>query len=356
MVKAAERAAVIGATALQIFSDNPTAWQRRAEPSPEIAAFRGRLAQHGIAPLAIHASYLINLAGADDDLRERSIGLLTAELVTARAFGARYVNIHVGSHRGAGLEAGIDRIVGGLVTALAAESVPESTGAADDGPDAANTEPATITLENSAGGGWGLGVDVPELAAIAAALERAGVGRDRVAFCLDTAHAWGAGHDLSDPAAIDRLLVAWDAEIGLDRLRLVHLNDTRSELGSRTDRHEHLAAGRIGAVGLAHLLRHPLLAHATWILETPGMEEGYDAINLARAIALARGEPLAPLPQGALTLPASRARVAGSPVAPKAGKAGQTLAIGETSRPGKTRETGKVGRPIAARAGEPDRA
>ena len=309
MVRAADRAAEIGATALQVFSDNPTAWQRRAEPWPELDAFRDRLATHGIAPLVIHASYLVNPAGPDDDLHARSIALLAAELGAARDLGAAYVNVHIGSHRGAGVEAGIERLVAAVVRSLATEN-----------PDDPRPGPV-ITLENSPGSGWGLGVDVDQLAAIAAALDAAGIARERVSFCLDTAHAWGAGHDLADPAATDALLAAFADRIGIDRLPLVHLNDSRSERGSRLDRHEHVGAGRIGEAGMAHLLRHPLLAGATYILETPGMDEGYDAINVARALALARGEPLEPLPPGAFTLRGSRTRAAtptvpGAPAAP----------------------------------------
>ncbi len=327
MVKAADRAVEIGATALQVFSDNPTAWQRRAAPSPEIPAFRQRLDAASIAPLAIHGSYLINLAGADDELVERSIGLLAAELSAAGRFGARFVNIHVGSHRGTGVEAGIDRLAAGLVAAIeiadrlaagegSAETVTDEAPIADPGTrtgDGAATS-ITITLENSAGGGWGFGLDISELAAIAAALDGAGLTRAQVGFCLDTAHAWGAGIDLSDPAAADRFLDEFSDRIGIDRLNLVHFNDSKTELGSRADRHEHLGAGQIGAAGLAHLLRHRLLAEATYILETPGMDEGYDAINLARAIALARGEPLVPLPDGALAVRGSRSRAATPPV------------------------------------------
>jgi deoxyribonuclease-4 len=186
---------------------------------------------------------------------------------------------------------------------------------ADEPTDAAETEgagppatPPTILLENSSGGGWGLGVGVDELAAIAAAIERRGIPRGRVGFCLDTAHAWAAGIDLSDPISTDAFLLDFEARIGLARLPLVHINDSKSAIGSRMDRHEHVGAGQIGEAGVAYLLRHPLLARATYILETPGMDEGYDAINVARAVALARGEPLDPLPPGALTLRGSRSR------------------------------------------------
>ena len=309
MVKAADRAVEIGATAIQIFGDNPTAWARRAEPQHDREAFRDRLSEHGIAPLVIHASYLINLAGPDDAFFEKSVALLAAELRDAPGIGARYVNIHTGSHRGTGVERGIERLVDGIIAALAAAAdAPDEP----DGPD-----PPTILLENSSGGGWGLGVTVDELQAIAEAIERHGIPRGRVGFCLDTAHAWGAGYDLSDPTAIDALVRELDARLGLDRLAVIHLNDSKSALGSRMDRHEHVGAGNIGEIGMAHLLRHPMLAGAAYILETPGMDEGYDAINLARAVALARGEPLEPLPPGALTLRRrrSKATAADDPVA-----------------------------------------
>jgi len=303
LVKTAERAVEIGASALQIFSDNPTAWQRRAEPAPDIEPFRAVLDANDVAPLAIHGSYLINLAGADEVFHEGSVGLLVAELAAARRFGARFVNIHIGSHRGAGLDAGIERIAGGLAQAFAAD------GAGLTEPAEAPPSPTpVVTLENSSGGGGGLGIDVPELVAIATGLDRAGIARSRVAFCLDTAHLWGAGVDLADKPAVDRLVRSFANEVGIDRLPLVHLNDTKSERGSRVDRHEHLGAGRIGPAGITAILRHPLLADTTYIIETPGMDEGYDAINLNRALALARGEPLAPLPPGALTLRGSRSR------------------------------------------------
>jgi deoxyribonuclease-4 len=199
------------------------------------------------------------------------------------------------------VEVGIERVAEGIAQALARAEPPEPPGP---------TERPTILLENSSGGGWGLGVNVAELASITEALDRRGVPRDRVGFCLDVAHAWGAGYDLSNPAVTDALLEEFDDRVGIDRLALVHLNDSKSALGSRMDRHEHVGAGQIGEAGMAHLLRHPLLAAAAYIVETPGMDEGYDAINVARAIALARGEPLAALPPEAFTLRGSRSRSA----------------------------------------------
>jgi deoxyribonuclease-4 len=166
-------------------------------------------------------------------------------------------------------------------------------------------------LESSAGSGGGLGTSVAELADIARAVGACGIPPERVGFCIDTAHAWGAGIDVATPSAVDDLVAEFDAAIGLRRLVMIHLNDSRSDRGSRTDRHEHLGAGRIGPDGLARVLCHPDLAHAAYLLETPGMDEGYDAINLDRARALAAGRRLAPLPDVAFQLRgSSRARTA----------------------------------------------
>jgi deoxyribonuclease-4 len=347
MLKAIDRAVSIRADALQIFTDNPTAWRRRRHPPRELDAFRTQLALRDIRPVSIHASYLINLPGPDDATYERSINLLTAELVGAAAYGARFVNVHIGSHRRSGVEAGIERLVAGIETVFARvedaareagsddeDPVASEPGARDPGvrdrsaadpgasdagigdpgagdPDRGRRESATLVLENSAGGGGGLGTSVDELAAIADRLASRGIGRDQVAFCLDTAHAWGAGIDVGDPSTIDAFLAKFDDRIGLDRVALIHLNDTRSALGSRTDRHEHLGAGRIGPTGLGHVLRHPGLAHAPAIIETPGMDVGYDKVNMERARALAIGKPLTRLPSKAFELVGSaRSRTA----------------------------------------------
>lgn len=284
LIRIAERAAEIGATTLQIFSDNPTAWRRRAESPPDAAAFRRRLAELKIGPLAIHAAYLVNLAGPDDGLFAKSVAMVRHEVEHAHEFGARFVNVHTGSHRGSGVEAGIARIVEGLERA--------TDGLFDSD---ARTEMPLVVLENSAGGGAGIGTTIEELAMV---LDSAGErGLDgRLAVCLDSAHLWGAGYDVSDPDAIDDLLLDFDRLIGLDRLAMIHLNDSTSARGSRHDRHTHLGEGLIGREGLAHLLCHPALSHVAYYLETPGMEAGFDAINVARLGDLAAGRPLTPGP------------------------------------------------------------
>ncbi|MEK6719208.1 MAG: deoxyribonuclease IV [Chloroflexota bacterium] len=299
MVRAVDRAHEIGADALQIFADNPTAWRRRSGPPAEQAAFRTRLRERDIGPVAIHASYLVNLAGPADDLFERSVALLESELRVAPSFGAAFVNVHTGSHRDTSIEDGIRRIAEGAARVLAA--VDAGAGA------------ATLVLENAAGSGWAVGSTIDELARIADALAARGVAADRIGFCLDTSHLWGAGRPISDPDEVERVVEEFDKSIGLSRLRLIHLNDSKAALGSRLDRHEHLGAGQIGPVGLGHLVRHRRLGHVVFLLETPGMDEGYDAINVGRARDLLAGRPLHDLPPGALPVAGSRSRRTATP-------------------------------------------
>jgi deoxyribonuclease-4 len=296
MVKAADRAAEIGADVIQIFSDNPTAWRRRSTPPKELAAFRRRLELLAIGPLAIHASYLVNLAGPDVDFHEKSVAVLAHELLAAQEYGARTVNVHIGSHRGTGPEVGADRV---------AETVARAFDVVGD--DAPNP---ILALENSAGGGFGLGATVDELALVLAAIAARGLPEERIALTLDTAHLWGAGHDIASPGGLDRFLDDLDSRVGLSRVAMIHLNDSRSELGSHTDRHQHVGAGEIGAAGMRAVLTNPRLLHVPCFLETPGMDDGYDAINLARSRALIAGEDLEPLPEEALSMPGSRARSA----------------------------------------------
>ena len=291
LLKAARRARQIGATALQIFSDNPTAWRRRPEPPPEAATFVEYAARIGISPIAIHASYLINLAASSEPFASQSRAGLIHELQRAPAYGARYVNTHIGSHRGAGHATGIARIAAN-VDAILDETPPE----------------AILVLENSAGGGDTMGASVEELAEISAAVTRS---HERLAFCLDTAHLWGAGYDIADPEAAAAVVDRFIELLGVERLALVHLNDSRSERGSRTDRHEHLGAGRIGPEGLGALLRDPRLGATTFIMETPGEDVGYDAVNMRRALMLWGGASVLPeLPPKAFKLNRRSSRMA----------------------------------------------
>jgi deoxyribonuclease-4 len=276
----AQRAHELGASAVQVFTDDPKAWSPRTEPRPDDGS-RGLLEALGIEVL-VHASYLVNLASPDPEIHARSIERVRHELAAAALLGASVVTTHVGSHRGSGVSAGIERTGDALARIL-------GEGSALDGLDAPVPR---LALEVSAGQGDGLGVTVEELGAILDAAERRGVGRDELGVCLDTAHLWATGHRLDEPDAIDELVTQIDLVLGPSAVALLHLNDSRTARGARQDRHEHLGEGRIGERGLGHLVRHPRLARLPMVLETPGMEDGWDAINVARAHALARGEPM----------------------------------------------------------------
>ena len=285
LVGVAERAHQIGASAIQIFSDNPTAWRRRAEAQPEAAAFRQRLLDLDIGPVAIHAPYLVNLAGHDDTLFDKSVELMRHELAHAPDFSARFVNVHTGSHRGSGVASGIARRVEGLELATVDLATGDSAGSIG------SSHAPLVVLENSSGAGDAIGVTIEELAAILDAAAARGID-SRIGFCLDVAHLWGAGYDVGDPTEIDDILNRFDTLIGISRLVMVHLNDSVSSRGSRHDRHAGLGDGQIGRTGLAHFLCHPKLGHVAYYLETPGMEEGLDAVNVARLGDMATGRPL----------------------------------------------------------------
>jgi deoxyribonuclease-4 len=296
MVKAVDRARAIGATCLQVFADNPTAWRRRAAPPHDLPAFRARLVEGDVLPLAVHGPYLLNLAASDDSIWHRTIDALVAELRMAELYGAAFLNVHIGSHRGHGAVVGVDRIAAAVRRTL--DEVPQAPG----GP--------LLVLENSAGGGDGLGGTVEELGEILEAIGAAGVDTGRVAFCLDTAHAWGAGYEIREPDEVDRLLERLEGALGAGRIAMVHLNDSKADLGSHADRHEHIGAGAIGAAGMRHLLLHPALEHVPFYLETPGMDEGFDAVNMERVRLILRGEPLPELPPHAAHAKGARSRTA----------------------------------------------
>ncbi|MEX1155847.1 MAG: deoxyribonuclease IV, partial [Chloroflexota bacterium] len=198
-----------------------------------------------------------------------------------------------GSHGGVGAETGLRLISAGVGSVLA------------------ETPPGVrLVLENSSGGGDSLGSTLEDLARI---LDAVPGPTGSMAFCLDTAHLWGAGYDISTPEGVSAVLDRFEELIGLNRLALVHLNDSKSVLGSRGDRHQHLGAGNIGAIGLSALLRDARLpVQTTFVMETPGADEGYDGVNLRRARVLYDGS--AELPT--LTARALTARRSGTRTGP----------------------------------------
>lgn len=264
----------IGCDTAQVFVTNPRAW-RAPEPNPQAEALFRRTAEEcGLAPIVVHATYLINLASPRDDFFENSVALLRATLDRAARHGASSVVFHIGSHGGAGEEAGIERLAAGLRRTL--DGTPESV---------------MLLLENDVGGGGKLGYRFENLAA---ALELVPEHADRLGVCLDTAHLWGAGFDISTPEGAAATLDAADRVLGLRRVPVIHVNDTPKALGSHLDNHARIGEGVIPVEGLGAFLRDPRLDGAAMLLETPikeleGGKQNWDAEreHVARARALA---------------------------------------------------------------------
>jgi deoxyribonuclease-4 len=252
-VKATEIARNIGCNAIQIFASNPTGWRPPAGEGASSVVFAQAARLNELYPVVIHAPYLINLASPDDSIWEKSIALLRWTLQRGALLGANYVVFHTGSHRGSGVEAGIARIAE-AITRILPETPPE----------------VMLLLENDVGAGNSLGHSFEQLGdAINRVPTMLPEYRERLGVCIDTAHLWGAGYDISNASATQEMLQQFDRIIGLERLKVIHLNDTEMALGSHRDVHARLGEGIIGEEGLRVLLREPRLAHTAVILETP---------------------------------------------------------------------------------------
>jgi deoxyribonuclease-4 len=238
----------IGGDTLQIFVTNPRAWQPPAPNPTTEEAFRAQALALGW-PVIVHAAYIINLASPRDDIFERSISLLQVTMRRAEAFGAENVVFHIGSHTGAGEEAGLERLAQGIERTLAA--APESV---------------MLLLENDTGGGGKLGYRMENLAF---ALDQLPQHATQLGVCIDISHLWGAGYDVGSSDEVTAAVAEIERTIGLERVPVVHVNDAREALGSHRDVHARLGEGQIALEGIRAFLRHPGLAGASAILETP---------------------------------------------------------------------------------------
>jgi len=254
--KAAEIASQLGCTCIQIFASNPTGWRPTAGNPASQVAFAQAARDYCLDPVVIHAPYLINLGSPDEVIWEKSISLLRWTLQRGELLGATSVVFHTGSHRGSGIDAGLARIAEAIGLML-----PE-------------TPPGVmLLLENDVGAGNSLGHNFEQISMVLDVLPQY---EDRLGVCLDTAHLWGAGHDISNAASVQQLLQHFDDIIGLNRLKVIHLNDTEMALGSHRDVHARLGEGIIGEEGLRALLCDPRLDHAAVLLETPIKTDEHD--------------------------------------------------------------------------------
>jgi deoxyribonuclease-4 len=262
---AIDRAEALGCEAVQIFTQSPRMWRPTAHDPANLERFKERVAEAGISDVVCHALYLVNLASPDDTIYEKSVATMRATMEVACAIEADGVVFHVGSHLGAGFDAGLERVVPALRQVLELSN-----------------ERTWLLMENSAGAGGTIGRSVGELAAIDEALG----GHERLGICLDSCHLYVSGYDVTDPAALAAVLDEVDATIGLDRLRALHVNDSKAPLGSNRDRHENIGDGLLGEQ-LGVFLAHPKLQSLPALLEVPGPAvHGPDAeqIRLAREL------------------------------------------------------------------------
>ncbi len=268
LVAAVDRAVRTGCEGFQIFSSNPRAWAAKPLNEEEVALFRQARKKAALRPLAVHLPYLPNLASLPSENYNKSVQVLTEQLIRADKLGADFLVAHPGyASQGQSKETAIQRIALAVVQAF-------------NGIKAATK--VTFLLETMSGQKRELGTSFEELARMIEAIENNG-GQDLpIGVCLDTAHAWGAGYDLARPNGQEKTLAEFERLLGLDRLRLLHLNDSLVSVGSHRDRHGAVGLGRIGSRGLARLVRHPALDHLAGLMETPRMAEEEDLVNMAR--------------------------------------------------------------------------
>ena len=269
--RAVARAKQAGCDCVQLFTKNNNQWRAKPIEVAECQAFQQQLEETGITAPLSHSSYLLNLASPDDELRRRSIDGFVTELQRAGQLGIWAVVLHPGAAMGSSEAAAIRRIVQGLNEAL------RQTRGSD----------TMCLLETTAGQGTSIGSRFEHLARILERVRQA----DRVGVCLDTCHLFAAGHDLRTPEAYERTMAELDRLIGTGQVRALHLNDSKRELGSRVDRHEHIGEGKLGRGAFRCVMRDPRWHGIPMYLETPKGEtrgRDLDRINLQRLRRLAR--------------------------------------------------------------------
>ena len=245
---AIDRVEEFGGDSVQVFTQSPRAWRPTNHDPANFERFKERRAEAGIDAVLCHALYLVNLASPDETIYEKSVGSLLNSLEVACGIDADAVVFHVGSHLGAGFDAGLARAVPAIEAAL--ERCSETT---------------WLLIENTAGAGGTIGRSVEELAVL---VERLGA-HPRLGICLDSCHLWVSGTDVTDPETLDGLLDEVDDRIGLDRLRALHVNDAEAPLGSNRDRHANIGEGVMDE-RLGVFLAHPRLQGLPAVLEVPG--------------------------------------------------------------------------------------
>lgn len=262
LAEAVARGAGLGCDTFQMFSRNPRTLKAKPIDPEEAEAFRIAVRESGIFPVVVHVNYLINVASPNDDTYQRSVDALSDELSRADALGAEYVVMHPGHHMGSGPDQAAHRVAQAIDRAYSA------TGAR-----------TRLCLENMSGTGTEVGSSFAELAQI---IEYSEYGPS-LGICFDTCHGYGAGYDVASAGGLAATMDEMSAVIGVDRLCVVHANDSKGTLGSHKDRHEHIGEGSIGLAGFRLILSRPELHDLPFILETP-FESSEDQVRDLAAI------------------------------------------------------------------------
>ena len=252
-----------GCDVLQIFTKNATNWKEREVSQEEISLFTRETRKSAIRSVISHASYLINLASPDDTIYEKSVSALQNEMHRSEYLGISYVVVHPGAHKGKGEEWGLQRISNGIRRIIS-----NSPGGK-----------CRLLLETTAGQGTNVGYRFEHLGA----LEKLIGADDRIGVCLDTSHIFSAGYDIRTRAAYDQTMAAFDEAIGLKHLFVLHLNDSKKDLGSQVDRHEHIGKGKIGVDAFGFIMNDTRFRTIPKIIETPKTDGAVDCdpLNLA---------------------------------------------------------------------------
>jgi deoxyribonuclease-4 len=248
----------------QIFSHSPQVWADPSVDDADAAAFRDLAAEHDVGPWVIHSSYLVNLCTPKEDLHEKSVASMQTELDIADRLDIDYVNVHLGAHTGAGVEGGLDN----AVASFDELDVPDGV---------------TVLVESDAGSGTKLGDEFEHLAYVC------DESRHDLEVCLDTAHMFAAGYDISTPEGVDETFAEFEATVGTERLACVHLNDSKHECGTNKDEHAHVGDGHIGEAGMRAFVNHDAVAGVPFVLETPTEDGRSFAWNIEKVRELYEG-------------------------------------------------------------------
>lgn len=264
----------LGCTAFQIFSRNPRGWAAKALDATDVKLFKDRLSQSEIAQnsVVVHMPYLPNLSGPPGEFYEKSTRTLTEEVQRCMALGIPNLVIHLGSHLGKGSAQGISQLTSAIDGALASA---EKTGMQNR---------VIVLLENNAGQKNAVGANFEELRTI---LDKI-ADRRHVGVCLDTCHLFASGYDIRTSDGVNSTLEKFDKIVGLRELHVIHLNDSKGELNSNLDRHQHIGLGQIGLKGVSAILNHKATRHLPFIMETPIDDERGDKENMKAVARLAK--------------------------------------------------------------------